>query len=80
MFTELARNRSANIFKYILLDEINIEYPTLNLELVTKEIKNGRIPLIIDGFDELIIKTDVFLRQAPIINVRMILVHDNVFI
>ena len=66
MFTELARNRSANIFKYILLDEINIEYPTLNLELVTKEIKNGRIPLIIDGFDELIIKTDIDSENSDV--------------
>jgi Zn-finger protein len=59
MFTELARNRAAKIFKYILLDEINSEYPSLNYELVTKEIKNGRIPLIIDGFDELLVKSDV---------------------
>jgi len=66
MFTELSRNRSANIFKYILLDEINIEYPTLNLELVTKEIKNGRIPLIIDGFDELLIKTDMTLETGDV--------------
>jgi hypothetical protein len=38
------------------LDEIDIEYLSLGSELVTKEIKNGRIPLIIDGFDELLAK------------------------
>lgn len=56
IFTELSRNRGANIFRYILLDEIDIEFPSLNSNLVIKEIKNGRIPLIIDGFDELLEK------------------------
>jgi hypothetical protein len=59
IFTELSRNRGANIFRYILLDEIDIEYPTLGSELVIKEIKNGRIPLIIDGFDELLDKVSI---------------------
>lgn len=58
IFTELARNRSANIFRYILLDEIDLEFPSLNSNLVIKEIKNGRVPLIIDGFDELLEKVD----------------------
>jgi hypothetical protein len=56
LFTELSKNRGAKIFRYILLDEIDLEFPTLNSELVTYEIKNGRIPLIIDGFDELLDK------------------------
>jgi|CXWL01.1.fsa_nt_gi hypothetical protein len=56
IFTELARNRGAKIFRYILLDEIDIEFPSLNSELVIAEIKKGRIPLIIDGFDELLDK------------------------
>lgn len=59
LFTELAKNRGANIFRYILLDEIDTEFPTLNSELVINEIKNGRIPLIIDGFDELLDKVNV---------------------
>ena len=59
LFTELAKNRGANIFRYILLDEIDIEFPTLNSELVINEIKNGRVPLIIDGFDELLDKVNV---------------------
>lgn len=58
IFTELSRNRGANIFRYILLDEIDLEFPSLNSSLVIKEIKNGRIPLIIDGFDELLEKVD----------------------
>lgn len=59
LFTELAKNRGAKIFRYILLDEIDIEFPTLNSELVINEIKKGRIPLIIDGFDELLEKVNV---------------------
>lgn len=58
IFTELSRNRGANIFRYILLDEIDLEFPSLSSELVIKEIKNGRIPLIIDGFDELLEKVN----------------------
>jgi hypothetical protein len=66
IFTELSRNRAAKIFRYILLDEIDIEYSSLNSDLVIKEIKNGRIPLIIDGFDELLVKvnTDAALDDA----------------
>lgn len=59
LFTELSKNRGANIFRYILLDEIDLEFPTLNSELVIHEIKNGRIPLIIDGFDELLDKVNI---------------------
>lgn len=55
---ELSKNRQAQIFKYVLLDEINRQFPTLNLSIVTNEIKNGRIILIIDGFDELLKKTE----------------------
>lgn len=59
LFTELSKNRGANIFKYVLLDEIDTEFPTLNSGLVIHEIKNGRVPLIIDGFDELLDKVNI---------------------
>lgn len=59
LFTELSKNRAAKIFRYILLDEIDSEFPTLNSDLVIHEIKNGRIPLIIDGFDELLEKVNI---------------------
>lgn len=54
LFIELSRNRSAPIFHYVLLDEIDRNFPTLNSDLVLEEIKQGNIPLIIDGFDELL--------------------------
>jgi hypothetical protein len=59
LMTVLSRNRGANIFRYILLDEIDREYPTLDSNLVTHEILTGRIPLIIDGFDELLNKSEI---------------------
>jgi hypothetical protein len=59
ILTELSRNRGIKKFRYVLLDEIDLEYPSLNSTLVIKEVKNGRIPLIIDGFDELLEKVNI---------------------
>lgn len=56
-FTELSRNREARIFKHILQDEIDKQFPFgIKSDVVIEQIKEGRIPLIIDGFDELISK------------------------
>ncbi len=59
LMTELSRNRGANIFRYILLDEIDRQYPNLDSKIVKHEIQKGRIPLIIDGFDELLKKSNI---------------------
>ncbi len=57
IFTELSRNRDAKQFKYILWAEIDKEKDTTaKQELVIYNIKKGKIPLIIDGFDELLSK------------------------
>ena len=63
LMTVLSRNRGANIFRYILLDEIDREYPFLDSSLVTYEIQNGTIPLIIDGFDELLNKSEIIKNE-----------------
>lgn len=63
LMTVLSRNRGANIFRYILLDEIDREYPFLDSTLVTHEIQTGRIPLIIDGFDELLSKSEIIISE-----------------
>lgn len=57
LFAELSRNRQASIFRYVLLDEIDREFPLIKSTLVQYEITNGRIPVIIDGFDELLDKS-----------------------
>ena len=53
MMTELSKNRRASIFRYVLLSEIDAKF-NLKYPLVETQIKNGKIPLIIDGFDELL--------------------------
>jgi Cdc6-like AAA superfamily ATPase len=58
IFAELSRNRKASVFKYVLLDEIDRLFHYLKSDLVIYEIIQGRIPLIIDGFDELITKSN----------------------
>ena len=58
LFSELSRNRQAAIFRYILLDEIDRTFPVLSSRLVQTEMKNGRVITILDGFDELIRKTE----------------------
>ena len=56
-FTELSRDRSAKIFKHILQFEIEEQFSNrVDSNLVIHQIRSGRIPLIIDGFDELITK------------------------
>lgn len=58
MMTELSHNRKAQIFKYVLLDEIDRSFSAkLSANLVKQEIKAGLVPLIIDGFDELLSKS-----------------------
>ncbi|WP_138947819.1 hypothetical protein [Pseudomonas syringae] len=54
LFSELSRNRQAKIFRYVLLDEIDRSFPSLRSSLVRSEIQNGNVPVILDGFDELI--------------------------
>lgn len=58
LFSELARNRQAVIFRHILLDEIDRTFPVLSSKLVQTEMKNGRVITILDGFDELLRKTE----------------------
>lgn len=56
-FTELSRDRKASIFKHILQFEIEEQFSNrVDSNVVIHQIKKGRIPLIIDGFDELITK------------------------
>lgn len=57
IFTELFQNRDVKQFKYVLWSEIDRERDTTAKQnLVVYNIKKGRIPLIIDGFDELLTK------------------------
>lgn len=57
ILAELSKSRHARIFKHVLYAEIDQKFPSLSSPLVISEIKNGRVPLIIDGFDELLSKS-----------------------
>ncbi len=71
ILTELSLNRQAKIFRYVLLDEINRSLPGLRYELVQEQIQRGRVPLIIDGFDELLSRRanaeDAFEEAEPML-------------
>lgn len=56
-FAELSRNRENRTFKQVLLTVMDAEFPSMvKSDLVKHHIHTGRIPLIIDGFDELLSK------------------------
>lgn len=80
---ELSKNRQAQIFKYVLLDEINRQFPTLNLDLINYQVKHGNVVLIVDGFDELLRKSDssseVELHEStePMLETISHLLKDN---
>lgn len=54
ILTRFALNRQAKIFRYVLLDEIDRNFPNLDSQLVQAKIREGKTPLLLDGFDELI--------------------------
>lgn len=81
ILTELSRNRQAKIFKYVLLDEINRNFVGIRLEMVKSQIQLGRIPVIIDGFDELLHKKndyeDNFEDAEPMLETIGALLHNQ---
>ncbi|MDR0605928.1 MAG: hypothetical protein LBG80_16685 [Bacteroidales bacterium] len=56
-YIELSRNREARIFKHILQNEIDEQFQNVvKSDVVLHQIRQGKIPVIIDGFDELLSK------------------------
>ena len=82
-FTELSRDRKATIFSHILRKEIEEQFANrVDSSVVIGEIKKGRIPLIIDGFDELISKdfsfnTSEFQQVESMLSTVVDLLSDN---
>ena len=57
LFMELSKDRQAATFRYLLLSQIERDFDVLlKNDIVIYNIKRGKIPLIIDGFDELLSK------------------------
>lgn len=84
LFSELSRNRQAKIFHYVLLDEIDRSFPSLQSSLVKEQIKSGKVPVILDGFDELLLNgkmDEESLEQAynmePMLNTISELLIDS---
>lgn len=57
LLAELSKNRTATLFRYVLYSEIDAVFNGLKYDLVESEIRNGMLPIIIDGFDELLSKS-----------------------
>lgn len=53
-FTEFSRDRQAKIFDHIFVREVDRSFNSVKSELVIRETQNGRIVLVLDGFDELL--------------------------
>lgn len=58
LFAELSRDRQAKIFSHVLHKELARSFPAVETNLVLREIKNGKIVVILDGFDELLKERD----------------------
>lgn len=58
LFAELSRDRKAKIFSHVLHKELARSFPAVETNLVLREIKNGKIVVILDGFDELLKERD----------------------
>lgn len=54
LFAELSRDRQAKVFKHILYHELDRSFPSLPSNLVIDSIQQGKITVILDGFDELL--------------------------
>ncbi|BBP78094.1 hypothetical protein PHLH7_41980 [Pseudomonas sp. Ost2] len=67
LFAELSRDRQAKIFSHVLHKELARSFPAVSTDLVLREIKNGRVIVVLDGFDELLKereKEDVLFEKS----------------
>lgn len=51
LVVDLAKNKAAKLFRYILEDEISRKFRGIKYECVLEEIKNGHIPVIVTGIE-----------------------------
>ena len=56
-FTEFSRDRQARIFSHVFIREVDRAFNQVNSDIVEYELKNGRIVMVLDGFDELLSDT-----------------------
>jgi len=53
-FTEFSRDRQARVFSHIFVREVDRSFSSVNSDVVIEEVKEGRIVVVLDGFDELL--------------------------
>lgn len=56
-FTEFSRDRQARIFSHVFVREVDRAFSQVKSSVVEDELKNGRIVMVLDGFDELLSDT-----------------------
>ena len=56
-FTEFSRDRQARIFSHVFVREVDRAFNQVKSDVVEYELKNGRIVMVLDGFDELLSDT-----------------------
>ena len=63
-FTEFSRDRQARIFSHVFVREVDRAFSQVNSTVVEDELKNGRIVMVLDGFDELLSETHETSKEA----------------
>ncbi len=53
-FTEFSRDRQARVFNHIFIREVDRSFSSVNSDVVIDEVKQGKIVVVLDGFDELL--------------------------
>lgn len=53
-FTEFSRDRQARIFNHVFVREVDRKFRSVKSNVVIDELQNGRLCLVLDGFDELL--------------------------
>ena len=54
LLAELSRDRQAKVFNHVFYKELARSFPAVTPDLALREIKKGKIVVILDGFDELL--------------------------
>ncbi|WP_017222845.1 NACHT domain-containing protein [Moritella dasanensis] len=53
-FTEFSRDRQARVFGHVFVKEVDRAFSQVKSDVVIDELQNGRIVMVLDGFDELL--------------------------
>lgn len=53
-FTEFSRDRQARVFSHIFVREVDRSFSSVSSSVVIEEVKEGRIVVVLDGFDEIL--------------------------